>query len=74
MKTTPTGRVINGENYRRQQESALITMQRMMRELDNTSGVKKMAPDMYEVDLTYVDFALIEQRIMAAMKEDDGKA
>lgn len=69
MTTSPTGRIIDYENFRRQEEMALMWHRRMIEILDHTPGVKKVGPDCYE--MIDADYASVEARIMAAM--NDGK-
>lgn len=67
MKDSPTGRVIDYENFRRQEEMALMWHRRMIEVFDRTPSVKKVGPDCYEI--TGADYASLEQRIMAAMDD-----
>jgi len=41
----------------------------MQESINGLKGVKRIGPDEFDIDLTQVDFAEIELRIMAAMKE-----
>jgi hypothetical protein len=58
-----TGRYID------QAEAADRWLRRMQESINGLKGVKRIGPDEFDIDLTQVDFAEIELRIMAAMKE-----